>query len=77
MRQGCQGARPRVKVAFGFSVKASARRRALWERPVPCQGYPVWHPLPRSLLLSCGRGSLRPWGLRSQSLCLHGAGLKC
>lgn len=51
MRQGCQGAWPRVKVAFGFSIKASARRRALWERPAPRQGYPVWHP-PRSLLLS-------------------------
>lgn len=76
MKQGYQGAWPRVKVAFGFSIKASARWRALWERPAPRQGYPVWHP-PRSVLLSCGRGSLRPRGLHSRSLCLHGAGLKC
>ena len=46
MKQGCQGAWPRVEVAFGFSIKASARRRALWERPAPRQGYPVWHPPP-------------------------------
>ena len=46
MRQGCQRARPRVKVAFGFSIKASMGQRALWERPAPRQGYPVWQAPP-------------------------------
>ena len=47
MREGCQRAWPRVKVAFGFSIKASAGWRALWERPAPRQGYPAQQPPPQ------------------------------
>ena len=72
MRQGCQRAWPRVRVAFGFSIKASAGWRALWERPAPRQGYPVRQPpqVPPAVLwpwvpLSTGAvltESLPPWG---------------
>lgn len=76
MRQGCQRAWPRVRVAFGFSIKASVGGGPCGKGQRLARGIPCGNP-PRSLLLSCGRGSLCPRGPCSRSLCLHGAGLKC